>query len=164
MNRMIARGVMALSCLCLAWSPVLAEHHEEDEGMEGRGPKMGQLPPEVKEDLKELRDLMKQIFEAEHELRMSEGEPDEELIDARDDMVQDLVGGVVELLEGIEEVNADNAPQIIRLLAPSFGPHRGHRGHDMGHDGGGCHGGCDGGDGCHGGGCDGGGCGGGCDE
>ena len=147
MNRMIARGVMALSCLCLGWSPVLADHHEEGEGVEMHGPKMGELPPEVKEDLKELRDLMKQIFEAEHELRMNEGEPDEELIIARDDMVKDLVGGVVELLEGIEEVNADNAPQIIRLLAPSFGPQRGH-GHDMDHDGGGC---------------DGGGCGG-CDE
>ncbi len=55
----------------------------------------------------------------EREIRRGGGE---EMRDERSEIVAEAVDRIVELLGSAEDIDDENAPMLLRLLAPSFGP------------------------------------------
>lgn len=101
------------------------------EQMGGDGHR-AELPEEVREQLQAIRGMYSEVMEIERDIRRSDGEPSEDVLATRNDLAQEIVNSVVDLL-GDVEVDSENAPMILRLLGPSFGPMRGQGGQgDMG--------------------------------
>ena len=97
-----------------------------------------ELPEEVREQLQDIRQMYRDVMEIERDIRRGDGEPSEDVLAERNRIVQEIVDSVVDLLDEAE-VNTENAPQLLRLLGPSFGPRRGPGGPGSGQDGqGGC--------------------------
>ena len=86
----------------------------------GPGPR-AELPEEVREQLRVIREMYREAMKIELDIRRGGGEPSEDVLDARNEIVQQIVDSVIALLDDAE-VDNENAPQLMRLLGPSFGP------------------------------------------
>ena len=113
--------------------PINQETENQGEhmgGPGGAGPPPGppgpspraELPEEVREQLRVIREMYREAMKIELDIRRGGGEPSEDVLDARNEIVQQIVDSVVDLLDA--EVDNQNAPQLMRLLGPSFGPMR----------------------------------------
>lgn len=80
----------------------------------------GEEALENSDDLRAIRQLVSAIAKVERTLKNDDS--DEELLAQRNEMVAELVDRVIEWLDRIEAIDEQNAPQLLRLLAPSFGP------------------------------------------
>ena len=89
-------------------------------GPPGPGPR-AELPEEVREQLRAIREMYREAMEIELDIRRGGGEPSEDVLSARNEIVQQIVDSVIALLDDAE-VDNENAPQLMRLLGPSFGP------------------------------------------
>jgi hypothetical protein len=96
---------------------------DQGRGRGGEGPR-AELPAEVREQLQAIREMYREAMELERTIRSSDGEPSEDALATRNEIVQSIVNHVVELLDDAE-VSSENAPLFMRLLGPSFGPMRG---------------------------------------
>lgn len=96
---------------------------DQGRGRGGEGPRT-ELPAEVREQLQAIREMYREAMELERTIRSSDGEPSEDALATRNEIVQSIVNHVVELLDDAE-VSSENAPLFMRLLGPSFGPMRG---------------------------------------
>lgn len=88
-------------------------------GPPGPGPR-AELPEEVREQLRAIREMYREAMKIERDIRRGGGEPSEDVLSARNEIVQQIVDSVVDLLDA--EVDNKNAPQLMRLLGASFGP------------------------------------------
>jgi hypothetical protein len=93
------------------------------------------LPEEVREQLQDIRQMYRDVMEIERDIRRGDGEPSEDVLAERNRIVQEIVDSVVDLLDEAE-VNTENAPQLLRLLGPSFGSGPGGPGSGQGSQGG----------------------------
>jgi len=71
-------------------------------------------------DLRDIRQLVSAAMKVERDL--GEDSNDEELLARRNELVAELVDRVIEWLDRVEAIDDKNAPHLLRLLAPSFGP------------------------------------------
>ena len=101
---------------------------------QGQGPR-AELPEEVREQLQDIRQMYRDVMEIERDIRRGDGEPSEDVLAERNRIVQEIVDSVVDLLDEAE-VNTENAPQLLRLLGPSFGSGPGGPGSGQGGQGG----------------------------
>jgi hypothetical protein len=88
-------------------------------GPPGPGPR-AELPEEVREQLRAIREMYREAMKIERDIRGGGGEPSEDVLSARNEIVQQIVDSVVDLLDA--EVDNQNAPQLMRFLGASFGP------------------------------------------
>jgi len=88
-------------------------------GPRGQGPR-AELPEEVREQLRDIHEMYREAMKIERDIRRGGGEPSEDVLSARNEIVQQIVDSVVDLLDA--EVDNKNAPQLMRLLGASFGP------------------------------------------
>ena len=71
-------------------------------------------------DLRDIRQLVSAAIRIERALDNDSN--DEELLARRTELVTELVDRVIEWLDRVEAIDDKNAPHLLRLLAPSFGP------------------------------------------